>query len=1067
MVDNRVANLNQNMMTKLKENIATGVINKDNYRNAISATRDNPEVKSYLEAAFQTEAPEDSALVANTGSEVMEETQEQPLSSRKARRESLPDRLAASEAADVAADEAYTDKRLKEVGYTLTLDDIYDSPTLQKLGVLSGDRFKDGKLVRIHSKDEDEIDIDRVLTQEDIDGSPTLQNTGAVVGDLIINKDGKKTFLSRGEANQSRQAVHKFIRDGNYLDNATAFMEALAPIPKYAMAYSAPIGYTGGSPEDLITVEDQYGEDISKLPFNERRLAVKRRKERMLQRLSGPMFTFDPESTGATVGAIAKAVIDPINLVPAASTLKGGVMLGTAIAGFGSVLDDVVSSESGEIDVTKGLISAGAGFVLSGVLLGGVKVIADRGAKKLVRNAQIEIDKGIRAGMNPYDPEAILKEAGMDTAAVGAAQKRLNVKVNISPQKVADRQLEETIVNDSAVGRFTNSKVDKMLGVLSTRIKAISEPVFGRLRKFELDTNLRTQQVMQDAEGFVRGLSQLPESQRSTVARLLYNEDFDAARELMGRGLADEFDMSILPMLSKLGDDLLESGHSFQKIDNYFPRLVKDLKGLQESLGVEQKGMIGKAQRQYAAQKKISVDMITDKENAEIIDKLVRGYSFAPKDGKPAFVRNRKLTLSDDQMQYYASPEESLSIYLRRAVNDLEKRKFLGKYKTNNSQTGLVDMDNSIGKYVEAETKAGRIRQEDEVELIEMLKSRFVGGEQSPNSVNATIRDLGYMGTIANPISAITQLGDVGTSGALNGFRNTVAGMFKSKDWKLIDLGIDEVSKELSQASARGTAKALNKLMDVSGFKAMDRWGKETLINAAYKNASKLAKTPKGREKLLKKFGRTYGDETKALLKDLEEGNRSGTVRQFLFNELSDAQPISLSEFPQMYLDNPNHRILYMLKSFTLKQVDIVRRNVVQEYAKGNKKEAIKNAALLAGYLSVANTGTQVAKDLILGREVKAEDIPDRAMWSLLGVYGMNQYTVDKYWSNGDWKGAVFNQIAPATPIIDAALTLGGEVFEDDPDVSKAVRGVPVVGNVVYNWFLGGAENYNERQDRR
>tara|TARA_R110001606_G_scaffold134514_4_gene271029 strand:+ start:2302 stop:5385 length:3084 start_codon:yes stop_codon:yes gene_type:complete len=1017
-----------------------------------------------------TNQPQASLLPQEEGiiePEVMEETQEQPLSSRKARRESLPDRLAASEAADVAADQAYTDKRLKEVGYTLTLDDIYDSPTLQKLGVQSGDRFKDGKLVRIHSKDEDEIDIDRVLTQEDIDGSPTLQNTGAVVGDLIINKDGEKTFLSRGKANQSRQAVHKFIRDGNYLSNATAFMEALAPIPKYAMAYSAPIGYTGGSPEDLITVEDQYGEDISKLPFNERRLAVKRRKERMLQRLSGPMFTFDPESTGATVGAIAKAVIDPINLAPAASTVKGGIMLGTAIAGFGSALDDVVSSESGEIDVTKAVISAGAGAVLSGALLGGVKVIADRGAKKLVRNAQIEIDKGIRAGMNPYDPEAILKKAGMDTAAVGAAQKRLNVKVNISPQKVADKQLEETIVNDSAVGRFTNSKVDKVLGVLSTRIKAISEPVFGRIRKFELDTNLRTQQVMQDAEGFVRGLSQLPEAQRSTVARLLYNEDFDAARELMGRGLADEFDMSVLPMLSKLGDDLLESGHSFQKIDNYFPRLVKDLKGLQESLGVEQKGMIGKAQRQYAAQKKISVDMITDAENAEIIDKLVRGYSFAPKDGKPAFVRNRKLTLSDDQMKYYASPEESLSIYLRRAVNDLEKRKFLGKYKTNNSETGLVDMDNSIGDYVAAETKAGRIRQEDEVELIEMLKSRFVGGEQSPNSVNATIRDLGYMGTIANPISALTQLGDLGTSGALHGFRNTIGSLFGSKNWTLVDLAVNEVSKELSQAGARGTAKVLDNLMGKAGFKYMDRLGKETIINAAYKNASKLAKTPKGREKLLKKFGKTYGDETKALLKDLEEGNRSGTVKQFLFNELSDAQPISLSEFPQTYLDNPNGRILYMLKSFTLKQIDIVRRNVVQEYAKGNKKEAIKNATLLAGYLSVANTGTQMAKDLVLGREVKAEDIPDRAMWSLLGVYGMNQYTVDKYWSNGDWKGAVFNQIAPATPIIDAALTLGGEVFEDDPDMSKVVRSVPVVGPLAYNWLLGGAENYNERREAR
>ena len=999
--------------------------------------------------------------------EVIEETQEQPPSSRKARRESQSDRQREQREAEIAVQQAFTDQRLEEVGYTITLDDIYSSPTLQKLGVQSGDRYKDGELVRIFSKDEDEMEIDRVISQEDIDGSPTLQNTNAEVGDLIIIKDGEKQFLSRGKSNQTRQAIHEFIKNPNYINNATSFMEALAPIPEYAMAYSAPVGYTGGSPEDLITVEDKYGEDISKLPFNERRLAVKRRKERMVQMLSGPMFNYDPESTGAMVGAISKAVIDPINLSPAGRTVKGGIALGTAIAGFGSMADDFVYSEEGEVDLTKAGVSAVAGGVLSGAFVKGAKVLVDRGAKKTVRNAQIIVDRGIREGKNPFNPKAILEEAGVDLNKLGAAQQRLNVKLEVSPQKIADKQLEETIVNDSAVGRFTNSKVDKILGTLSTRIKAISEPVFGRLRKFELDTNLRTQQVMQDASGFVKGLSKLPEATKTTVARLLYNEDFDAARELMGRGLADEFDMSVLPMLSTLGDDLLEAGHSFQKIENYFPRLVKDLKGLQDSLGVEQKGLIGKAQRQYAAHKKISVAKITDAENAEIIDKLVRGYSFAPKDGKPAFARNRKLTLSDDQMQYYASPEESLSIYLRRAVNDLEKRKFLGKYKTNNSETGLVDMDNSIGKYVAAENKAGRIRQEDEVELIEMLKSRFVGGEQSPNSMNATIRDLGYMGTIANPISAITQLGDVGTSGALNGFRNTISGMFKSKDWKLIDLGIDEVSKELSEASARGTAKALNKMMDVSGFKAMDRWGKETLINAAYKNASKLAKTAKGREKLLKKFGNTYGDETKALLKDLEEGNRSGTVRQFLFNELSDAQPISLSEFPQGYLDNPNHRILYMLKSFTLKQIDIVRRNVVQEYAKGNKKEAIKNATLLAGYLSVANTGTQVTKDLILGREVKAEDIPDRAMWSLLGVYGMNQYTVDKYWSNGDWKGAVFNQIAPATPIIDSALTLGGEIFEDDPDVAKAVRGIPVVGNVVYNWFLGGAENYNERQDRR
>ena len=236
MADSRVADLNQNMMETLKENVATGVINKDNYRSAISATRDNPEVKSYLEATFQTEAPENSALVSATESEVIEETQEQPrssrkarreslpdrlreqeqpLSSRKARRESLPDRLREQEEAELAVQQAFTDQRLKEVGYTLTLDDIYNSPNLQKKGVLSGDRIKDGKLVRIFSSEEDVIDIDHVITQEDIDNSPNLQSKDAEVGDLIIIKDGKKKFLSRGEANQTRQAIHKFMRDGN------------------------------------------------------------------------------------------------------------------------------------------------------------------------------------------------------------------------------------------------------------------------------------------------------------------------------------------------------------------------------------------------------------------------------------------------------------------------------------------------------------------------------------------------------------------------------------------------------------------------------------------------------------------------------------------------------------------------------------------------------------------------------------------------------------------------------------------------------------------------------------
>ena len=152
-----------------------------------------------------------------------------------------------------------------------------------------------------------------------------------------------------------------------------------------------------------------------------------------------------------------------------------------------------------------------------------------------------------------------------------------------------------------------------------------------------------------------------------------------------------------------------------------------------------------------------------------------------------------------------------------------------------------------------------------------------------------------------------------------------------------------------------------------------------------------------------------------------------------------------------------------MLKSFTLKQYDIVRRQIVQEYKKGNKMNAIKRATLYAGYLTAANTGTQVVKDMILGRDVRPEDIPDRSMWALLGVFGLNKYTSERYLQQGDITGFTMNLITPATPLIESTISLGQEAFEDEPNYPKAMKGIPVVGTLLYNWFGGGAERFNER----
>tara|TARA_R110002153_G_C13217369_1_gene488484 strand:- start:219 stop:1106 length:888 start_codon:yes stop_codon:yes gene_type:complete len=290
--------------------------------------------------------------------------------------------------------------------------------------------------------------------------------------------------------------------------------------------------------------------------------------------------------------------------------------------------------------------------------------------------------------------------------------------------------------------------------------------------------------------------------------------------------------------------------------------------------------------------------------------------------------------------------------------------------------------------------------------------------------------------------------------------------MFGTKNIKLVDIGLEQIAIELTNGDPRGTARFLDKMMKLSGFKATDRLGKETLMNASLRKARQMAKSNKGVAKLREKYGKIYGDEFDGLVADLKAGDMTENIKFYAFNELADVQPIILSEMPEAYLNSPNGRILYMLKSFTLKQWDIVRREIVGEWNKGNKLTAVKKATVMAGYLTVANTSTGVIKDMMRGKEVKPEDLPDRSMWALLGVFGLNKYTSDKFFAKGDVKGGLVNMIVPATPIIDAAFKLGTELPKEDPALESTLNAIPLVGPLVYNWFGGGAEKYNERMDK-
>jgi len=163
----------------------------------------------------------------------------------------------------------------------------------------------------------------------------------------------------------------------------------------------------------------------------------------------------------------------------------------------------------------------------------------------------------------------------------------------------------------------------------------------------------------------------------------------------------------------------------------------------------------------------------------------------------------------------------------------------------------------------------------------------------------------------------------------------------------------------------------------------MDTIGKEALLNAAHeKYMEDAVKNP---EKLKTKIEDIFGEETESVIEDLKAGKITDNVKLLVYSRLLDFQPAALSEMPEQYLKAGNGRVFYMLKTYTLKQFDVFRREVYNTFKNGDsqqKIEAVKKLAYLSGLIVLSNAGADEIKDWMLGRETTLED---RTFYGCLG----------------------------------------------------------------------------------
>ena len=943
----------------------------------------------------------------------------------------------------------------------ITLERIRSSQNLQELGALPGDKVENGKLIRVFSSKDDRIDLGEKLTEERINKSINLQNLQAKPGDRIVNKK-----LIRTETDSAyKQFVYGYDESDSDIDYASDYLERHFPVGRFGFGFDE--GFIYYSPEEL------YGKGFIEADENTRRQMILRAKERGLLEAYGPYFEPDTDSYARLAGNVGGAVTSPTTLIPITNSLKAMTGMSALLGGSYSIIEDM--AREGEIDAEKALMYsgfaglAGAGFHTIGR---GIGKIRDKNAEKIVKDAELIVAKDMEKGFSINEALEILPSK-IDNEKVIKSLQRLNRPLKIPPtQSKAAEIVQDSIANDSAVTRTKSGIVEHLLGTISTRIRNISEAVGGKLRHFEFKLHVNTANTLKRASGFINDLRNLSPDLKVPITRHLYNGNLTEARKLMPENMQTNFN-EVEKILNEVYTDSKKAGIFFQQLDDYFPRQVKDLDGLHTSLGIKGKTRLNQMEDDYA--KKLGLDSRRDlslTERAYIANQYVRGYGLTT-DKVPRFAKKRKIEeLTDEQIaKFYEDPSDSLALYLRNAINNIEKYKFFGRNAVKNKD-GIFNINESIGKVIETEKAAGKLNPFDEDELVDLLQSRFISGDKPMRKGFGMFRDVGYMGTIGNPYASVTQLGDLGNAGALHGFRNTIAAMFGTKNIKLVDVGIENMSQEFAEGNIRATAKVLNKIFDWTGFRRFDQFGKETVMNAAFKKAINMVKSSKGEAAFRKEWSDLYSFNPKLLddiVKDLKKGKVTDNVKFHAFNELSDVQPITLSEMPKGYLDNPNGRLFYMLKSFTIKQLDVARRKIFQEWRKGNKLEAVKNATALAGYLSTLNLGTKVVKDLLKGRDIDPDQLPTQAVWQLAGVYGFNKYNADQLASDGRIDRFFMNLVTPASNIpvalfgaaVESGKLLSGTVRE--PEYEKFMKDMPIIGPILYNWFGGGAEKYNRR----
>lgn len=620
------------------------------------------------------------------------------------------------------------------------------------------------------------------------------------------------------------------------------------------------------------------------------------------------------------------------------------------------------------------------------------------------------------------------------------------------------------------------SGIAKILEPISTTIRQISEPLFYNLRKFEMETKVAINRDAASLQPFLIKFSKLSKQDKKRLDIALKNTD-TATQELVAQELGILSEVRALrPMLDNIYNQAKAAGVDVEYRSDFIPRRIKNLDGLLSYLRKTEGWSVFD---QAFKNKEAAIGKpLTSEEKSDIISSLLRGNKVGKVSLKDSGVFDQRTIekIQPDIDKFYETTDQALISYIVTANENIQRNVLFGK--------GETVEDSNIGDTVLALVESGQITDKQARILKEAFNARFNRG--SMGKITEAWKNIIYLETMGSNFgSTLRQIGDVGIAAAQYGIFNTAKALSQAVRGKSVldlkEIGIEKIAQEFETSSYTG--RLLENVFNLTGLSKMDRLGKRTVVNAAYSKLRKQAEA--GDASLKKDLNTIFGTKSDQVLKDIANNNITEDVKFVLFNKLLDVQPVALSEMPAMYLQSGNGRIFYTLKSFTIRQLDLYRRESIAKIRKGVATgdtklaaEGLNNGMRLMFFSVAMNTGVDYAWDfakhipqMLMGDDWEPQALEDRVVDNIIKAFGLNKYSFDQmsrsYMPDTPYE-VLTSTVAPPVKTAnnlwkDFQAIQNGKL--GNPKDLQTLRSLPVGGELYYFWLGGGAEKKNKASE--